>query len=128
MQVIPGIQGVTWIDRASDQAYRRALMNGCPVPVRGKMQEALAQTPHAGSRAHSLRYFGKEMPAIQQQVAPLIDELHWFLHHDLNLPQFKQWLQATGYANEYRMIKAMVAWAEHMKTVPESEKLKWPVH
>lgn len=120
--------GVTWVDAVADAKYRKALMDGCPLPVRARMREALAATPPKTARAHSLRYFGPEIDAIIAQVSPLVDELAWFLHHDKNLPDLKRWLQATGYGDDYRMIKAMVAWAEHMRSVPESEKLKWPVH
>lgn len=120
--------GVNWVEASADAAFRKALMDGCPVPVRPNMQEALAATPPKNARGHSFRYFGDELPSILERVSPLIDELHWFLHHDRNLPNFKQWLQVTGYGDDYRMIKAMAAWAEHMKTVPDSEKVRWPVH
>lgn len=127
MQVVRH-QGMNWIDPQSDAAFRRALIEGCPPSVRAKMKEALAATPQAGSAAHSTRYFGKELPEIQARVAPLIDELHWFLHHDKGMPDFKQWLAFTGFANEYRMIKAFVAWAEWIKPTSEAEKVRWPVH
>jgi hypothetical protein len=40
------------------------------------------------------------------------------MHVNLDLPGFKQWLDATGYGNDYRMIKAMDAWAQ-MELAPK---------
>lgn len=106
--------GMTRIPRPVDDAFRHALTHGCPDQVRPKIKEALAAIPGTGAAARSRRYFGPELPALLKRVAPLIDELEVFLDTSKNMPGFKRWLELTGFANDYRMIKAMVYWADHV--------------
>lgn len=99
------------IDNRIDQAFRKALMDGVPVSLRSKMMEALSVRPEKGSLAHSQRYFGAELQAIADRCKPLVDEVHDYLIAHRGLRGFRDWLIATGYTNEYRMIKVMHAWA-----------------
>jgi hypothetical protein len=112
--------GVTWVDRSVDEAFRKALMDGVPPQLRGKMQEALSAIPNERSKAHAERYFGAELPAIKNQIAPLIIELNKVLGERFNLPGLFDWLEITGYGNEYRMIKAFHAWSEFILSVAKT--------
>lgn len=98
------------IDSNIDAAYRRTLMNGVPVSLRSKMREALAAAPDAGSLEHSKRYFGDELQGITDRCQPLVQEIDEF-NEARGLPGFRKWMIATGYTNEYRMIKVFDAWA-----------------
>jgi hypothetical protein len=109
------------IDQGADWAFREALLRGAPPPtVRPLMKQALDRIPKANAAAYSRQYFGKELPEILARCQPLIDELHVFFHQYLKLPGFMQWLNATGYGNDYLMIKAFAAWSEL--------KLEKPLH
>jgi len=99
-----------------DQAFRRALMDGIPPPLRGKMREALAVFPGKQAQGHSVLYFGPKLADIKNRIAPLLIELNRFLSESRNLPGLFEWLDATNYGNDYRMIKAFLAWAEMAKT------------
>ena len=111
--------GVVFIDGAVDAAFRKALLDGVPAGLRSKMREALAATPGKGARAHALRYFGEELPAISQSFAPLMFELNKTLTEAFNLPGLYDWMDITNYGNDYRMIKVMAAWAELIRPLPE---------
>lgn len=104
--------GIVWVDKAADAAFRKALLDGVPSNLRAKMQEALAATPDAGAMAHAKRYFGDELPAIMEQVFPLMFQLNKYLAEQLKLPGLFDWLNITNYGNDYRMIKVMKAWSE----------------
>ena len=103
--------GLVFVEAKADAAFRRALMDGVPVSLRGKMKEALAVIPDKGTRAHSYRYFGDELPAIKDKIAPLIVSLDRFLSSN-GLRGLFDWLAATGLGDDYRMIKVFSAWAE----------------
>ena len=113
--------GVVFIDRAVDEAFRTALRNGVPASLRSKMDEALAATPGKGARAHSVRYFGEELLAITERFAPLMFQLNKTLTEAFNLPGLYDWMDLTGYGNDYRMIKVMAAWAELIRPLPDGE-------
>lgn len=104
--------GVTFVDAAHDAAFRKALMAGVPVSLRSKMQEALAATPPKGAAAHSKRYFGEEADQAFAAAAELAAELHRFLNKQYRLDGLLEWLTATGYGNDYRMIKVFYEWAK----------------
>lgn len=104
--------GIVWVDKAADAAFRKALLDGVPSNLRAKMHEALAATPDAGAMAHAKRYFGDELPAIMEQVFPLMFQLNKFFSEQLKLPGLFDWLNITNYGNDYRMIKVMKAWSE----------------
>lgn len=110
--------GITWVERAKDEAFRKALLDGVPVSVRPKMREALNALPDNGARAHSMRYFGADLDEIKGQIAPLLIELNKFLTEQRRLPGLFDWLDVTNYGNDYRMIKAFKAWSELITTVP----------
>lgn len=114
--------GVTYIETAHDQAFRKALLDGCPPQIRGKMREALAVVPLPTASAHSKRYFGAELDAILKRTAPLVDELDVLMITRLNLPGFKHWLALTNFACDYRMIKAFAAWADMVYAREAAEK------
>lgn len=107
-----GPKGNVRLDRALDERFRQALFDGVPLHLRSKMVEALAQMPTRASLAHSVRYFGLELPAIQARVRPLVDEIHDYLIAHRRLDGFRDWLIATGFTNEYRMVKVLDAWAQ----------------
>ena len=104
--------GVVFIDSVVDAAFRKALLDGVPPNLRGKMREALAATPDSGAMAHSIRYFGAELPEIKNQVGPLLIELNRVLSERFGLQGLFDWLDATNFGNDYRMIKVFYAWSE----------------
>lgn len=104
--------GIVWIDAAVDAAFRKALMDGVPANLRGKMREALAALPDKGAMAHSVRYFGDELEDIKAKTSPLLIELNRMLSESFNLPGLFDWLNATNFGNDYRMIKVFKAWSE----------------
>lgn len=104
--------GITFVDAAHDAAFRKALMAGVPPSLRGKMQEALAATPQKGAAAHSKRYFGEEADKAFEAASELAAYLHRFLKDQYRLDGLLEWLTATGYGNDYRMIKVFYEWAK----------------
>jgi hypothetical protein len=110
--------GIVFVDAAHDAAFRKALMAGVPIPLRSKMQEALAATPNKGAAAHSKRYFGEESDQAFAAAAELAAELHRFLNKQYRLDGLLEWLTATGYGNDYRMIKVFYEWSKLVPTDP----------
>lgn len=110
--------GVVFIDSVVDAAFRKALMDGVPPSLRGKMREALAAMPDKGARGHSIRYFGDELRAINDRIAPLLQELNKMLTETYRLPGIYDWLNETNFGNDYRMIKVFAAWADMMFSPP----------
>lgn len=104
--------GIVWIDAKVDAAFRKALLDGVPTVLHAKMVEALAATPDAGARDHSVRYFKGELDAIIVMVNPLLMNLNSFLGERFHLPGLFDWLNATNYGNDYRMIEVFKAWSE----------------
>lgn len=98
------------IDSKIDAAYRRTLIEWVPIWIRRKMREALAVRPDGNSLEHSRRYFGRALQPIADRSKPFVDRLDDRMSKELNLPGFRQWLIATGYTNEYRMIKVFDEW------------------
>jgi hypothetical protein len=76
------------------------------------MQEALAATPGRGAAAHARRYFGKEADAIFADAAELAGVLSRYLNNQYQLDGLLEWLTATGFGNDYRMIKVFSEWAK----------------
>lgn len=109
---------LNWIETGKDWAFREALLRGAPENIRPKIKQALARTPKANAAAYSWEYFGAELDAILARCQPLIDELEVFMHEYLKLPGFMQWLNVTGYGNDYLMIKAFAAWSEMKLSTP----------
>jgi hypothetical protein len=104
--------GIVWIDRQADAAFRKALTDGVPTVLRPKMIEALAATPDRGAMAHSIRYFGDELEQIKQHIAPLLVQLNKYLSEQMRMPGLFDWLDITNFGNDYRMIKVFKAWSE----------------
>ena len=48
-------------------------------------------------------------------ATPLVDAIQDHFEYRLGMPGFAQWLRITGYGDDYRMIKAFLAWAEMKK-------------
>jgi len=110
--------GVVLIPRDADEAFRKALMDGVPPSLRPKMREALAATPDPNAIKairHSRRYFGEEASKIFADASGLAAELHRFLAGRFQLNGLLDWLTATGYGNDYRMIKVFAEWARMAK-------------
>lgn len=103
--------GLVHIEASFDAACRKALLDGVPKPLHAKMKEALAATPGRGSAAHTRRYFGKEADDIFAHAATFAGDLHKFLADRFGLFGLLDWLTATGYGNDYRMIKVFAEWA-----------------
>jgi hypothetical protein len=115
--VIVRQNGVVAIRSDVDAAFRKALLDGVPVSLRSKMIEALAATPGKDAEAHSRRYFGAELKAIMDEVHPLLFFINKFLTEQRQLPGLYDWLNATNFGNDYRMIKVFKAWSE-MRIAP----------
>ncbi|MET4341953.1 hypothetical protein [Bradyrhizobium sp. RT9a] len=123
--------GIVFVNAAHDAAFRKALMAGVPPALRGKMQEALAATPGRGAAAHARRYFGVEADQIFADAAELAGYLHRFLNDQYRLDGLLEWLTATGFGNDYRMIKVFAEWArltskaEIKAILPAEAKVVW---
>jgi len=111
--------GVVFIDSVVDAAFRKALLDGVPPSLLPKMREALAAIPDKGSAAHSMRYFGAELAAIKERIGPLLIELNHVLTRSFRLPGLFDWLDATGFGNDYRMIKVLAAWSDLVRSKPK---------
>jgi hypothetical protein len=111
-------KGVVHVDAKVDAAFRKALMDGVPPQIRSKMREALAATPGAHAMEHSIRYFGGQagISDVKNRIALLLVEFNRLLTESFALPGIFDWLEVTGFGNDYRMIKAFLAWAEMAKT------------
>jgi hypothetical protein len=108
--------GVTWIDRNADAAFRKALIDIAPAALRGRMRRALAATPDpARDYARSQRYFGDRLPEIIARIQPLSQRLDRYMETVLGRPGFCEWLILTGYTNHYEMVKAFDEWAQMKK-------------
>lgn len=104
--------GVVHISTPHDAAFRKALMAGVPPSLRGKMQQALAATPQKNAPAHAKRYFGEESDKVFAHAGELAQVLHRFLADRYQLVGLLDWLTATGYGNDYRMIKVFYEWSQ----------------
>jgi hypothetical protein len=110
-RVIQG-EGVTWVSTDSDRRFRRALMDGVPVPLRAKMKRALAAIPDPKvDLTFSQGYFGDRLQDIADRSKPLVDELDRYMAANRNLPGFRQWMILTGYTNQYLMIEVFDEWS-----------------
>ena len=108
--------GIAWVDRESDQRFRYALINGCPRTIQPKIKDALSRVPKPNAREHSHEFFGDELPQIVERTTPLVLELEAVLEARFALRGFMDWLNATGYGNDVRMIKAFDDWASYVKS------------
>jgi len=102
---------IAWVDRAADTAFRAALLAGVPPSLHAKMKDALSRFPKANARAYSEEFFGEELPAIMMRVRPLVEVLEDYLEFQMRLPGFTQWLTATGFGDDYRLISVFNDWA-----------------
>lgn len=116
MQVIHD-KGIVFIDRASDEWFRRMLKEGGPTQaIRAKFAAALnGRHPHADARQFSERHFGADnLKRIALHCDPLIQALDaWYEKQGHR--GFTEWLNATGFGNDYKLIIAFEAWADNVK-------------
>lgn len=106
--------GMVHIERSFDEACRYALLNGVPSSLRPRMVEALSAQVIPNTRRaqkEARRYFGKEADDIFAHAAQFAQDLHQFLADRFGLLGLVDWLTATGYGNDYRMIKVFAEWA-----------------
>jgi hypothetical protein len=105
---------IVHIERSFDEACRRALMDGVPPSLRLQMVTALSAQPLPNAfraQKEARKHFGKEADAIFRDAAALAAELHRFVQRRFALDGLLDWLDATGYGNDYRMIKVFAEWA-----------------
>jgi len=107
--------GIVWVSRDADIAFRAALLAGVPPSLHAKMKDALSRHPHANARQYSEGYFGDELPRIIKAVTPLIDVLENYLEFQLLLPGLTDWLRATGYGDHWKVISVFYDWAQMKK-------------
>lgn len=106
--------GVVLIESSFDAAIRHALLNGVPASLRPKMVEALSAqvNPNAWrAQKEARRHFGNEAAEIFAHAAQFAEDLHKFLSERFDLVGLLDWLTATGYGNDFRMIKVFAEWA-----------------
>jgi hypothetical protein len=119
--------GMVHVDAKVDAAFRKALMAGVPPQIRSKMREALTATPGANAMKHSVKYFGgpQRIAEVKNRIAPLLVQFNEMLTESFALPGIFDWLEVTGFGNDYRMIKAFLAWAE-MANLPSLSQVSPP--
>lgn len=123
MQVVQG-QGFVQIDTVTDEWFRRMLKEGGPTnEVRAKFRAALnGRYPHADARAFSEKHFGKEnLVRIVAHVDPLIRGLEGYFQQQ-GRRGLTEWLNITGFGNDYRLIEAFEAWADHVTGKQNADK------
>lgn len=116
--------GLVHIRADVDRAFRRALLDGVPPPLRSKMAEALsAQVLPNAHRAQkeARRYFGDEADEIFADASTLAASLHKFLGERFGLTGLLDWLTATGYGNDRHMIKVFAEWARLSNAVTKQK-------
>jgi len=109
-------QGFVEIDQPTDEWFRRMLKEGGPTnEVRQKFRAALnGRYPHADARQFSERHFGAEnLKRIVAHVDPLIRGLEGYFQQQ-GRRGFTEWLNLTGFGNDYKLILAFEAWADHV--------------
>lgn len=104
--------GIIWIDAKADAAFRRAFLDGVPRNLYGKMRDALSETPDGFAMEFSVKYFGKELTDIKNQIAPLLIAMNKYLTEQRNMPGLFDWLQATNYGNSQKLIIVLKEWSE----------------
>lgn len=95
-----------------DQAFRTALIELAPnETIRRRVREALANGPHPNGRGHATEYFADRLEEVIGKAAAFADWLDAYMMKR-GRPDLIRWLDATGYGNDYRVIKTFAAWAE----------------
>jgi hypothetical protein len=104
--------GIIWVSAKTDQAFRKALMDGVPPSLRPKMADALAELPQSDAMEFSVKYFGKELADIKNQIAPLLISLNKYLKEQRNLDGLFEWLDVTNMGNSQKLISVLKEWSE----------------
>ena len=110
-----GHKNLVMVNGNLDRAFRDALLAIAPEPARKHFREAFAGggMPKGDGGAHARAYFGADkIPAISSLIRPLSDELEEFMTRTLRFAGFNEWLTQTGWGDDYRIIKGLMAWAE----------------
>lgn len=114
--------GLVHIESSFDAACRKALMDGVPPALRLKMVIALSAQPLPNAyraQKEARKYFGAEADQIFADAAGMAGALHRFLQGSTyKLDGLLDWLTATGYGNDYRMIKVFAEWARLSRAKP----------
>ncbi|WP_439392341.1 hypothetical protein ACRQ5Q_22360 [Bradyrhizobium sp. PMVTL-01] len=114
--------GLVLVSSEADAAFRKALMDGVPTPLRAKMMDALSAPLQPNARKamrEAQRHFGAEANEAFAAASELAAELHRFLERNFQLQGLLDWLTVTGYGNDYRMIKVFYEWAKMGKAHAE---------
>ncbi len=115
--------GITNIEAEADRRFRDTILALAPEGPRRQFRDAFVNGPKPNGRQHAIEYFGPaRVPVIQAQIVPLVEALHILLASRFRLPGFNEWVTLTGFGDDYRFIKGLIAWAE-MKA-PEREPPK----
>lgn len=104
--------GIVWVDRAADEAFRNAFLDGVPIQLRHKMRDAFAEYPDARAMEFSVKYFGKELADVKNQIAPLLISINKYLVEQRNMPGLFDWLTTTNYGNSQKLISVLKEWSE----------------
>lgn len=104
--------GIVWIDAKADAAFRAAFLQGVPTNLRMKMRDALSETPDRFAMEFSVKYFGKELADVKNQIAPLLIEMNKYLTEQRNMPGLFDWLQVSNYGNSQKLISVLRDWSE----------------
>lgn len=108
-----GHKNLVCVEGNQDRAFRESLLAIAPEPARKHFREAFLNGPKGDGGRHATAYFGAEKIAgIQAQIHPVCDEIEEFMARTLRFPGFNQWLTLTGWGDDYRIIKGLIAWAE----------------
>jgi hypothetical protein len=107
--------GMVHIESWFDALCRKALMEGVPPSLRMQMVIALSAQPLPNAfraQKEARKYFGDEADQVFADAAEMAGALHRFLQGSMyRLDGLLDWLTATGYGNDYRMIKVFAEWA-----------------
>jgi hypothetical protein len=106
---------IAWVDRESDERFRKLLIHGAPAPIARKIFLALAKTPQANAREEAEKHFGAELQSIVERTTPLITALEDYFD-SIGAKNFTEWLTVTGYGNSYELISAFADWAAMKKS------------
>lgn len=116
--VARGHSNLVMVNGNLDKAFRDTLIAIAPESARKHFREAFSGggMPKGDGGAHARAYFGHDKIAgISALIRPLSEELEEFMTRTLRFAGFNQWLTATGWGDDYRVIKGLMAWAETKK-------------
>ena len=95
-----------------DQHIRTLLVNVAPAPIRPKITAALSAGPDLGGRARVEQHFGEEYDLATSRAADLADWLDRMMTAHRKTPGLLDWLNFTGFGNDFRLIAAFYEWSQ----------------